>query len=60
MNFKIIYFLIICIIAIQLIFYQILKLNILIPNNCYKIFKSNNFVALIIFLNFLIAKYFYV
>jgi len=37
-------------------FYQIRSLNVLDPNLCLKIFKSNNFLGLMVFLNILVGK----
>ena len=42
----------------HLFFYQLKFLNIKSPQNCLKIFKSNNFVGLIIFINILTGKLF--
>jgi len=36
--------------------YQIKKLKFQDPNNCLRIFKSNNFFGFIIFINILIGK----
>ena len=55
MNFSNIFFLFLLIPAIHM-FYQIKKLNILIGDNCLKIFKSNNTLGFIIFVNLLIGK----
>ncbi len=42
----------------HLFFYQIKILDIKNPKNCLKIFKSNNFIGLIIYINILIGKFF--
>ena len=55
MNFSNIFFLFLLIPAIHM-FYQIKKLNILIGDNCLKIFKSNNTLGFILFVNLLIGK----
>ena len=55
MNFSNMFFLFLLIPAIHM-FYQIKKLNILIGDNCLKIFKSNNTLGFIIFVNLLIGK----
>ena len=44
------------IIATQLIFFQIYKLDFKNPKNCLQIFKSNNFLGLLVFFNILIGK----
>ena len=56
MNFSYYYFLFFIIPASHLLFFQIKKLDIHQPNNCFKIFKSNNFFGLLIFINLLIEK----
>ena len=56
MNFKYLYFIFLIIPISHLILFQIKKLNIKDPNNCLKIFKSNNFLGLLIFINILIGK----
>ena len=44
-------------ISIHLFYFQIKKLNIKDPNNCLQIFKSNNFLGLLIFSAFIIGKF---
>ena len=56
MKFKIFYFMFLIIPSLQLLFFQILKLNIESTEDCLKKFKSNNFLGLIIFFNILIGK----
>ena len=56
MNFKIFYFLLMIIPVLQLLIFQIKKLNVLDHNECLKKFKSNNFLGLIIFVNILVGK----
>tara|TARA_B100000941_G_scaffold96990_1_gene67587 strand:+ start:49 stop:915 length:867 start_codon:yes stop_codon:yes gene_type:complete len=58
MSFNLYYFLFSLLIFIHLIFYQIKNLEISDPPKCLKIFKSNNFLGLLIFLNILIGKSF--
>ena len=58
MSFNIFYFLFSISIFIHLIFYQIKNLEALNPIRCLKIFKSNNFLGLLVFLNILIGKSF--
>ena len=56
MNFKYLYFIFLVVPSVHLILFQIKKLNINDPRNCLKIFKSNNFLGLLIFVNILIGK----
>ena len=56
MKFSYIYFIGLIIIAYHLFIYQIKNLNIKKPKICLKIFKSNNLIGLLIFLNILVGK----
>ena len=56
MDFKSIYFLFMIFPIYHLLYYQINKLNIANPDDCFKKFKSNNFLGLLILLNILIGK----
>ena len=56
MKFNLFYFLFLIIPIIQLIFFQIYKLNVNDPRSCLSKFKSNNFLGLIIFASLLIGK----
>ena len=56
MNFKYLYFLFLRLPIIHLMLFQIKKLNIKKPENCLKVFKSNNLLGLLIFINILIGK----
>jgi len=58
MNFSNIFYLFIIIPFCHLFFYQINFLNINKPENCLKIFKSNNILGLIICMNILVGKLF--
>ena len=58
MSFNIYYFLFSILILIHLMFYQIKNLEVLNPIKCLKVFKSNNFLGLLVFLNILIGKSF--
>ena len=58
MNFDLIYFLFIAIPVIHLFFYQINNFNSKNPASCLRIFKSNNYLGVIIFLNILIGRLF--
>ncbi len=56
MNFANIYFFGIVLISLHLFAYQIFKLNINSERNCLEIFKSNNFLGFMVFINILIGK----
>ena len=56
MKFNLYYFLSITIVIFHLFIFQISKLNIKKPNICLSIFKSNNLLGLLIFLNIMIGK----
>ena len=58
MKFNFIFFITLVATFLHLFFYQIKILNIKIPKNCLKIFKSNNFFGLIVYLNVLSGKLF--
>ena len=55
-NLNYLYFLVILIAISQIFLFQIKKINIKNANNCLKIFKSNNFLGLIIFLAIILGK----
>ena len=56
MKFSYIYFIFLIIPLLHFFVYQIGRLDIKSPIKCLKLFKSNNFLGLIIFLNLLIGK----
>ena len=56
MKFSYIYFIFLTVPFLHFFLYQIGNLNIKSPDNCLKLFKSNNLLGLIIFLNLLIGK----
>ena len=56
MNFNYLYFLLLLFPLCHLFFFQIAKININNSNLCLKIFKSNNVLGFIIFLNLLFGK----
>ena len=56
MEFSFIYFIFLLFSFLHLFFYQIKNFNYNDPEKCLKIFRSNNFFGLIIFVNILIAK----
>ena len=58
MNFSNIFYLFLIIPFCHLFFYQINFLNINRPENCLKIFKSNNILGLIVCMNILVGKLF--
>ena len=58
MNFNYLYFLFLFLPLLHLFFYQIKIFKLDNPLVCLKIFKSNNFFGLIIFINILIGKIF--
>ena len=58
MNFNLIYFLLIAIPVMHLFFYQINNFNSKNPTSCLRIFKSNNYLGIIIFLNILVGRLF--
>ena len=56
MSYSLYYFLFSLLILLHLMFYQIRSLEVLDPKLCLKIFKSNNFLGLLVFLNILVGK----
>ena len=58
MQFGSIYYLAVSVTFFHLFFYQIKLLNIKFPENCLKIFKSNNILGLIIYINIIVGKLF--
>ena len=56
MEFSYFFYFTLTITIYHLFFYQIKILNIKNPKNCLKIFKSNNFFGLIVYLNILSGK----
>ena len=58
MQFGSIYYLTALVTFFHLFFYQIKLLNIKFPENCLKIFKSNNILGLIIYINIIVGKLF--
>ena len=56
MNFKSTFYFTLVIPFYHLFFYQIKPLNTKNPHNCLKIFKSNNFLGFIVFIDLLISK----
>ena len=58
MDFKYLFFISLLISITHLLYFQIYKLNFKNPKNCFKIFKSNNFLGLIVLINIFIGKIF--
>ena len=58
MNFSSFFYLTLLIIFLHLFYYQIKSLNTKSPKNCLKLFKSNNFLGLTIYINILVGKFF--
>ena len=58
MNFDLIYFLFIAIPIIHLYFYQINNFNSKNSTSCLRIFKSNNYIGIIVFFNILVGRLF--
>jgi len=57
MDFSLYYFLLMLISIFHLFYLQLIKLNILLPSSCLKIFKSNNLLGLIVLVNLIIGKF---
>ena len=58
MNFNMTYFLFLLVPMVHLFFYQINTFNSQDPNSCLKVFRSNNYLGIIIFCNILIGRLF--
>ena len=58
MNFNMIYFLFLLVPMVHLFFYQINTFNSQDPSSCLKVFRSNNYLGVIIFCNILIGRLF--
>ena len=56
MNFNFLFYLFMSTCIFHLFYYQIYNFNFKDPDNCFKIFKSNNFLGLLVFINLLIGK----
>ncbi len=56
MNFSNLYFFGLVIIILHLFIYQLFNLNIKSSEDCLRVFKSNNFLGFLIFVNILIGK----
>jgi 4-hydroxybenzoate polyprenyltransferase len=58
MNFNYLFYIFLLISMMHLLLFQVYKLNFKDPKNCFKIFKSNNFLGFFILINLLIGKIF--
>jgi 4-hydroxybenzoate polyprenyltransferase len=58
MNFNYLFYIILLISMFHLLFFQVYRLNFIDPKNCFKIFKSNNFLGFLILINLFIGKIF--
>jgi len=56
LNLNKLYFIFLSLIALQMYYFQLSKLDIHKAQNCLQIFKSNNFVGFLIFITLLIGK----
>ena len=56
MNFNFLFYIFLLFVIFHLLFFQIYKLDFKNSKNCFKIFKSNNSIGLIILINILIGK----
>ena len=57
MNFKYVFFIFMIMPLLHMFFYQIKNLNVKNNLNCLKIFKSNNILGFIIYINIIIGKF---
>jgi len=55
-NMNFFYYFLLLLIIFQMFYFQIKQLNIYNNQSCLKIFKSNNYLGLIIFFTFIIGK----
>ena len=58
MNFSNFFYFTLLITFLHLFYYQVKLLNTKNPENCLKIFKSNNFLGLVVYINILVGKFF--
>ena len=57
MNFSNFFYFTLLITFLHLFYYQVKSLNTKIPENCLKLFKSNNFLGLVVYINILVGKF---
>ena len=55
-KYSLIYFILTIMIFLQLFYFQIFKLDFKNPNSCLKVFKSNNVLGFLVFLNLILGK----
>ena len=58
MNFNYLFYIFLLIPITHLLFFQVYKINFKNPKNCFEIFKSNNFLGMVMLINILIGKIF--
>ena len=58
MNFNYLFYMFLLIPITHLLFFQVYKINFKDQKNCFEIFKSNNFLGLVILINILVGKIF--
>ena len=56
LKLNLIYFIILIIVTLQMYYFQIYKLDIKKMNSCLNVFKSNNFLGLLVFISLFIGK----
>ena len=56
MNFSYLFYFCSIVVTVQLFFFQIYRLDFENPKNCLQIFKSNNFLGLLVFFSILIGR----
>ena len=57
LKLNLVYFLLLIIVALQMYYFQIYKLDVKKTDTCLKIFKSNNLLGLIIFMSLFLGKF---
>ena len=57
MNFSNFFYFTLLITFLHLFYYQVKSLNTKIPKNCLKLFKRNNFLGLVVYINILVGKF---
>ena len=58
MNFNYLFYMFLLIPITHLLFFQVYKINFKDQKNCFEIFKSNNFLGLVVLINILVGKIF--
>ena len=56
-NLNVFYFILLTLVAIQMYYFQISKLDVKKANICLKIFKSNNFLGFLILITLFVGKF---